>query len=99
MTTSAVWGRSFRAGEKTLGHVIDPRTGEPAANAFMTAIVLPSPTEGDALTTALLTAPDLLDPLHTVRPAMKSLVLSGEPVAPTIRGHGITPLAAHPEKL
>ncbi len=94
LSVSAVWGRSFRAGEKILGHVIDPRTGEPAAKAFMTAVVLPSPTEGDALTTALLTAPELLDPLHAARPAMKSLVVSGEPTAPIVRGHGIIPLAA-----
>jgi FAD:protein FMN transferase len=99
LSISAVWGRSFRAGDKTFGHVIDPRTGEPASDAFMTALVLPSPTEGDALTTALLTEPGLLDHLHEPRPAMKSLILSGDSAAPLVRGRGITPLVARGEKL
>ncbi len=28
LSVSAVWGRSFQAGGRTYGHVIDPRTGE-----------------------------------------------------------------------
>jgi thiamine biosynthesis lipoprotein len=93
LSVSAVWGRSFRVGEKIFGHVIDPRTGEPASNAFMSALVLPSPTEGDALTTALLAAPELLEQLHATRSRMKSLVLSGNADDPAIQGRGIVPLA------
>ena len=55
MSVSAVHGRSFVAEEKTYGHVIDPRTGCPAQNALLAAVVLPSATETDALSTALLT--------------------------------------------
>ena len=29
LSVSAVWGRSFEAGGKTYGHVLDPRTGRP----------------------------------------------------------------------
>jgi len=99
LSVSAVWGRSFRAGEKILGHVIDPRTGAPATGAFMTALVLPSPTEGDAFTTALITAPELLDDLHASRPAMRSLVLSGNHTAPKMDGRGIIPLDRARENL
>lgn len=92
LSVSAVWGRSFKLGDETLGHIIDPRTGRPARNAFMSAVVLPSPTEGDALTTALLTEPTLVDALHSRRTRMKSLVLSGSPESPTVSARGITRL-------
>ena len=55
LSVSAVWGRSFQSGDKTYGHVIDPRTGQPAEAALLAAVVLPSATETDALSTALLT--------------------------------------------
>lgn len=55
MSVSAIWGRSFQSGEKSYGHVIDPRTGQPAEAALLSAVVLPSATETDALSTALLT--------------------------------------------
>src|SRR5688572_1523820 len=55
LSVSAVWGRSFQSGNKTFGHVIDPRTGEPTNAAVLSAVVLPSATETDALSTALLT--------------------------------------------
>jgi FAD:protein FMN transferase len=92
LSVSAVWGRSFKAGEETLGHVIDPRTGRPARAAFMTAVVLPSPTEGDALSTALLTEPSLADALHATRPKMKSLILGGDRHAPAVAARDIVPM-------
>ncbi len=55
MSVSAIWGRSFQSGKQTFGHVIDPRTGQPVESALLTAVVLPSATETDALSTALLT--------------------------------------------
>ena len=54
MSVSAVWGKSFEADGRTLGHVLDPRTGEPAAKALLAAVALPSALETDALSTALL---------------------------------------------
>jgi thiamine biosynthesis lipoprotein len=54
LSVSAVWGRSFEAEGKVYGHVIDPRKGEPVDKAVMAAAVLPSATETDALSTALL---------------------------------------------
>ncbi|MFM8358570.1 MAG: FAD:protein FMN transferase, partial [Verrucomicrobiota bacterium] len=54
LSVSAVWGRAFVADGRVLGHVIDPRLGEPVMTASMAAVRLPSATESDALSTALL---------------------------------------------
>src|SRR5439155_6923199 len=54
MSVSTVWGKSFEADGRVYGHVIDPRKGEPVQGAVMAAVVLPSATETDALSTALL---------------------------------------------
>ncbi len=48
-------GNSFQAEGKDVGHILDPRTGEPALGTVLAAVVLPSATETDALSTALLT--------------------------------------------
>lgn len=54
LSVSAVWGKAFEAGGKTYGHVLDPRLGRPVDGAVLAAVVLPSATESDALSTALL---------------------------------------------
>jgi len=89
LSVSAVWGKSFRVGESTFGHIIDPRTGAPAQSALLTAVVLPSATDGDALSTALLTAPELLPDLARARPNLKCLVLSGAVNSPRMATHGL----------
>ena len=55
LSVSAPSGKSFRIGEKTYGHVIDPRCGQPVTGAVIAAVALPSATNSDALSTALLT--------------------------------------------
>jgi thiamine biosynthesis lipoprotein len=89
LSVSAVWGRSFRAGEKSYGHIIDPRTGQPAAHARMSAVILPAATESDALSTALLTAPDLLPVLAQARPRIRCLVVRETGSAPSVLAHGL----------
>jgi thiamine biosynthesis lipoprotein len=54
LSVSAVWGKCFQTEGKILGHIIDPRRGAPANGALLSAVVLPSATETDALSTALL---------------------------------------------
>ena len=77
MSVSAVWGKSFQAGGKTFGHVLDPRTGEPAAGALLAAVVLPSATETDALSTALLTAGlDGHNAIANLRASMRTIVVA-----------------------
>lgn len=76
LSVSAVWGRSFQAHDKTFGHVLDPRTGYPVSAALLAAVVLPSATETDALSTALLiVGPEGHDSMARLRPGMRTLVL------------------------
>jgi len=89
LSVSAVWGRSFQAGEKTYGHIIDPRTGAPADNALLSAVALPGATETDALSTALLTAPELMNEFANRRSAIRCLVVRGASQAPRISAHGL----------
>jgi thiamine biosynthesis lipoprotein len=42
LSVSAVWGKSFEAGGKTYGHVIDPRIGRPVDGPLLAAVALPS---------------------------------------------------------
>ena len=77
LSVSAVWGRSFVADGKRLGHVIDPRTGQPVNGALLAGVVLASATETDALSTALLVlGADGRDFVSKLRPGMKTLVLT-----------------------
>ena len=54
LSVSAVKGKSFQVNGKEYGHVLDPRSGWPVDGALQAAVVLPSATESDALSTALL---------------------------------------------
>ena len=54
LSVSASWGKAFFDEGQLLGHVIDPRSGDPVCGARLAALVLPSPTDSDALSTALL---------------------------------------------
>ena len=54
LSVSAVHGKSFALDDKTYGHVIDPRSGQPTKAALLAAVWGPSPTYTDALSTALL---------------------------------------------
>ncbi|MBI5802968.1 MAG: FAD:protein FMN transferase [Verrucomicrobia bacterium] len=91
LSVSAVWGKSFTAADKSYGHVIDPRTGQPTEGALLAAIVLPSATEGDALSTMLLTlgAGEFERVLH-LREGMRALVAGTgtEGKALRIESHG-----------
>lgn len=85
MSVSAVWGRHFQNNGKNYGHVIDPRTGFPTDAALLTAVVLESATETDALSTALLTqGVSGVEPLHSLRPAARTLVVSSFGETPVI---------------
>ena len=77
MSVSGVWGHSFQEGGRTFGHIIDPRTGEPALGTVLAAVVLPSATETDALSTALLTLGSAgHERIASLRPGMRTLVVS-----------------------
>jgi thiamine biosynthesis lipoprotein len=76
LSVSAISGRSFEAGGKVYGHVIDPRTGEPVSRAQLSAVILPSATETDALSTALLAlGPDGKSMIQQLRPGARIHVM------------------------
>ena len=92
LSISAVWGKSFQAGRKTYGHVLDPRTGQPTSHALLSAVVAPSATESDALSTALLTVGAKGHAaISALRPQMRTILM--EPtkgkIPFRIRSHGI----------
>jgi thiamine biosynthesis lipoprotein len=69
LSVSAIWGKFFEWEGKMVGHVIDPRTGQPAANAVLAAVKCASATDTDALSTALLVrGPEGLKPIAGLRP-------------------------------
>jgi FAD:protein FMN transferase len=77
MSVSAVWGKYFQAEGRTYGHVLDPRTGQPATGTALAAVVLPSATETDALSTALLTlGPPGHEAIASLRPGMRTLLVA-----------------------
>jgi FAD:protein FMN transferase len=77
LSVSAVWGKSFEADGKKFGHVIDPRTGWPVNHAVQAAVVLPSATETDALSTALLVrGGEGHEAINRLRPDMRTLVVA-----------------------
>jgi thiamine biosynthesis lipoprotein len=77
MSVSAVWGKSFKAGGKVLGHVLDPRSGEPVSGAILAAVALPSAMETDALSTALLVAGVAEnEEIAGLRPGMRTFLVS-----------------------
>jgi thiamine biosynthesis lipoprotein len=90
MSVSAVWGKSFAAEGKVFGHVLDPRSGLPVSGAVLAAVVLPSATETDALSTALLTlGGEGQEHIAGLRPGMRTLVVAERNGGFEARGIGI----------
>ncbi len=76
LSVSAVWGRGFHHDGEWLGHVLDPRTGRPARTALLSAVAIPSATDSDALSTALLIlGRDFQRHLRSFRPGARSLLV------------------------
>ncbi len=77
MSVSAVWGKSFQAGGRTYGHVLDPRSGQPVKGALLSAVALPSATETDALSTALLVMGEAgVESMSRLRPVARTLLVT-----------------------
>jgi FAD:protein FMN transferase len=85
LSVSAAWGKCFQTADKRYGHVIDPRTGFPAGDTFFTAVTLPSTTESDAFSTALLTLGSVgLPEMLRWRPAATAVLVQAGPSAPAV---------------
>jgi thiamine biosynthesis lipoprotein len=99
LSVSAVWGKAFQSEDKLLGHVIDPRTGQPASRAMLAAVVLPSATEADAFSTALLIGgKEAQSDLAKTRLSARSLVAgrSSPQAKPWISARGLDSNAPSP---
>ncbi|SRR6266568_1043761 len=76
LSVSAVWGKSFQSDNITYGHVLDPRTGQPAGRALLAAVAHTSATDTDAFSTALLTVGSAgYEAIAALRPGMGTLVM------------------------
>jgi FAD:protein FMN transferase len=76
LSVSAVWGKSFQAEGTTFGHVLDPRIGRPVEGTLLAAAVLPSATETDAFSTALLVAGEAgHEHIASKRPSMRTALI------------------------
>ena len=75
LSVSAPHGKWFASEGRRYGHVIDPRTGYPTSRNLMAAIVVPSATDGDALSTGLLAlGQSFLAKLQTLSPDIGAVV-------------------------
>lgn len=84
LSVSAVWGKCFEWGGRLVGHVIDPRTGQPTGAAALAAVQCASATDSDALSTALLVrGAEGLEPIGRLRPGLRDWVaeVSGSEVS------------------
>ncbi|EEF61511.1 FAD:protein FMN transferase [Pedosphaera parvula] len=73
LSVSAVWGKSFQSEGGSFGHVLDPRCGRPVKSALLAAVALPSATETDVFSTALLVGTkETYDYLLRIRPQARA---------------------------
>jgi thiamine biosynthesis lipoprotein len=76
MSVSGIRGKFFEAEGKILGHILDPRTGQPAGGTELAAVVLPSATETDALSTALLIrGSEAREAIERLRPGTRTFLV------------------------
>jgi thiamine biosynthesis lipoprotein len=54
LSVSGQHGRTLRRGGRTIGHIVDPRSGAPVDGNLLAAVIHPSALVSDALSTALL---------------------------------------------
>ncbi len=90
--TSAATYQHFEYNGEKLGHLLDPRTGWPAAGSLSASVVAPTAAEADAMSTAAFVLGACgAEALTSLRPALGAVVLAGEeptPPAPLPKGKG-----------
>jgi thiamine biosynthesis lipoprotein len=84
LSVSGVHGKAFEANGRRYGHVMDPRIGEPVDGPLLAAVVLPSATETDALSTALLIlGPSGFESLAAAWPGFRGFVALEDSTEPS----------------
>lgn len=95
LSVSAIWGKSFQTEGRTLGHVLDPRSGRPVADALLAAVALPSATETDALSTALLIlGRDGHESFPELRFGIRTLLVTESDGTYSVRANGLSVVSA-----
>jgi len=92
--TSGSQMQSFWHQGKRYGHIIDPRTGRPANNAFSTTVVAPSALLADALSTAFyVMEPDAVEQYCVQHPGVGAILLrpARRRGGFEVRTYGLTP--------
>lgn len=90
VSVSAVWGKCFEKEGQILGHILDPRLGRPVSGANLAAVVLPSATETDALSTALLVRGEAgVEAMGRLRVGMSVLVATEAINRFALKGKGV----------
>jgi thiamine biosynthesis lipoprotein len=77
LSTSASFGQSGRVGGRRIGHIIDPRTGEPLLRPAQATVIAPSGAEAEAWSKALLVDPPAALGRLAHRPAVAAVFVSG----------------------
>ena len=76
LSVSAPHGRTIVLGNRTYGHVLDPRSGRPVENALLAAATAETASEAEAFSTAALILDDIsLAELFSRRPGLELLVV------------------------
>jgi len=84
LSVSSLSEKFFLEDGKTYGHVLDPRTGQPTTAGLLSAVVLPSATETDALSTALLTmGEEGQELIGRLRPGIRTLLVTSSGIQTT----------------
>jgi len=76
LSTSGAWAQSFRYRGRRYGHIIDPRTGQPAEGVLSATAIAPSAALAEALSTAFyVMGPDLAIDYCRPRPELAAVVI------------------------
>ena len=90
LSVSAVHGKSFTIEGKRYGHVLDPRSGYPVQETVLAAVVHPSGTVSDALSTALLVLGKAGAPELKKRFEESSFLIAGEDGSVQVMGEAFS---------
>jgi thiamine biosynthesis lipoprotein len=83
--TSAATYQFFEYNGRKYGHVLDPRTGRPAAGTASASVTAPTAAEADAMSTAAFVAgPAPADRLTRTRPHLGAVVLAADADTPLV---------------
>ncbi len=79
--TSAATNQYFRHQGKRYGHLLDPRTGQPAEGVFLTTVLAPTATQADALATAMyVLGPEVAEEYCRGHKDVAMFMVYGDPV-------------------